>query len=385
MNTKKFLSAILAMVLCVTLFASCSSKPEADVPEAGASETVKLGFIGPLSGPASQYGEGCKNGVDMYINELNAKGGINGKQVELIAYDDKSEATESTSAYSRLVDEDGVVAIFGPVTTNPAEAVAALAAEDGFPLITASATGDTLTDIGDTFFRSCFKDSFQGVKMGKYASEVLGLKKVAVLINNSDAYSVGLAGAFVDSCKETGVEVVANESYSGDDADFKSQLTNIAAAKPEALYIPYYYENVYAIAQQAKEVGLNVPFLGGDGFDGLLGIENVDATLLEGFIFTNHYSQEASPKSGEFAAQYETKYGVAPMSFSFTSYDSAQILTDAIAKAASMSSEDIVKALKATDLDCLTSHYTFDADNNPSKDCAMIKIEGGKYVFDQMF
>ncbi|MEG2633291.1 MAG: ABC transporter substrate-binding protein, partial [Oscillospiraceae bacterium] len=330
-------------------------------------------------------GEGCKNGVDMYINELNAKGGINGKQVELIAYDDKSEATESTSAYSRLVDEDGVVAIFGPVTTNPAEAVAALAAEDGFPLITASATGDTLTDIGDTFFRSCFKDSFQGVKMGKYASEVLGLKKVAVLINNSDAYSVGLAGAFVDSCKETGVEVVANESYSGDDADFKSQLTNIAAAKPEALYIPYYYENVYAIAQQAKEVGLNVPFLGGDGFDGLLGIENVDATLLEGFIFTNHYSQEASPKSGEFAAQYETKYGVAPMSFSFTSYDSAQILTDAIAKAASMSSEDIVKALKATDLDCLTSHYTFDADNNPSKDCAMIKIEGGKYVFDQMF
>ncbi|MEG1984736.1 MAG: ABC transporter substrate-binding protein, partial [Oscillospiraceae bacterium] len=114
-------------------------------------------------------------------------------------------------------------------------------------------------------------------------------------------------------------------------------------------------------------------------------IENLDATILDGYIFTNQYSQEASPKSGEFAAQYETKYGVAPMSFSFTSYDSAQILTDAIAKAASMSSEDIVKALKATDLDCLTSHYTFDADNNPSKDCAMIKIEGGKYVFDQMF
>ena len=384
MNAKKFFAALLAVALCVAMLASCGDKPAAGENEGDDAPVtaIKIGFIGPLTGDTAQYGNAVKNGAEMRIKEINEAGGINGATVELIAEDSTGDATEATNAYSKLVDQDGVVAIVGPVLTGETLAVAELAADDGFPMVTASATGDAITDIGDSLFRTCFKDSFQGGKMGAYAAEKLGLTKVAVLTNSGSDYSVGLTKAFIAACDEAGIEVVAEESYADGDTDFKAQLTNIASTGCEALYVPDYYEIVALIAQQAKDTGITVPFLGGDGYDGIVA-QSEDVNNVEGFYFTTHYSSDAD--STGWVDTYTSAYNVAPMSFSYLAYDAMQILEVALTNAASYDKADVVAAIKATDMDCLTSHYTFDADNNPIKDCMIITVENGAYKFVEMY
>lgn len=388
MKTKKFFLAMLTVLLCVAMLASCGSKEtattDAKTEDAKTGETIKVGFIGPLTGDTAQYGEAVRNGAKMRVEEINKAGGINGSQVELVEMDSTGDATQATNAYSRLVDEEGVVAIIGPVLTGETLAVAELAADDKFPMITASATGDTITDIGTTLFRTCFKDSFQGGKMGEYAATVLKFTKVAVLTNSGSDYSVGLTDSFVAACKENNVEVVAQESYSAGDTDFKAQLTNIAATDCQAVYVPDYYDVVALIAQQAKDAGLDAPFLGGDGYDGLIE-QSEDPANVEGFYYTTHYSSDAGTTAADFAKTYSAEFGVQPLSFSYLAYDAMQILESALGKAASMDKADVVTALKATDMDCLTSHYTFDDKCNPIKDCMVVKIEGGAYKFVQMF
>ncbi len=389
MNAKKFFAALLALVLCVSMLAACGNGNSNgnDTPDDGgnngaAGDTIKIGFIGPLTGNTAQYGNAVKNGAQMRIDEINEAGGINGATVELIAEDSTGDATEATNAYSKLVDQDGVVAIVGPVLTGETFAVAELAADDGFPLITASATGDAITDIGSSLFRTCFKDSFQGGKMGAYAAEKLGLTKVAVLTNSGSDYSVGLAKAFVEACNEANVEVVAEEKYADGDTDFAAQLTNIASSGCEAIYVPDYYEIVALIAQQAKSVGVNVPFLGGDGYDGVIE-QSEDAANVEGFYFTTHYSSDADTTG--WVDTYTSNYNVAPMSFSYLAYDAMMVLENALKNAASYDKADLVAAIKATDMECLTSHYTFDEDNNPIKDCMIITVENGAYKYVEMY
>lgn len=385
MNAKKFFAALLAVVMCVAMLASCGGGEKPATDENGgdtAVETIKVGFIGPLTGDTAQYGNAVKNGAEMRIKEINEAGGINGATVELIAEDSTGDATEATNAYSKLVDQDGVVAIVGPVLTGETLAVAELAADDEFPMITASATGDDITNIGTTLFRTCFKDSFQGGKMGAYAAEKLGYTKIAILTNSGSDYSVGLTKSFIAACEEANVEVVAQESYADGDTDFKAQLTNIASTGCEALYVPDYYEVVALIAQQAKDTGITVPFLGGDGYDGIVA-QSEDPANVEGFYFTTHYSSDADTTG--WVDTYTSAYNVAPMSFSYLAYDAMMILENALANAASYDKADVVAAIKATDMDCLTSHYTFDADNNPIKDCMIITVTDGAYKFVEMY
>ncbi|MEA5051204.1 MAG: ABC transporter substrate-binding protein [Oscillospiraceae bacterium] len=389
MNAKRFTALLAILALCVTFFAGCSAGKAADSEGAGDGNvdgTIKIGFIGPLTGDTAQYGNAVCNGAKMYFDKVNAEGGINGMKIDYITLDSEGDPATAVNAYSRLVDQEGVCAIVGPVLTGETVAVAEEAAADGIPMVTASATGDSITDIGDTLFRTCFKDSFQGTKMADYISEVLGYTKVAALYNNADAYSTGLYGAFEAECAVKGIEIVDTESFATGDTDFKAQLTNIAAKSPEALYFPCYYADCYMAASQAKEIGLNVPFLGGDGFDGLCGIENVDPTIIEGFIYSAHFASDAgSDEVKAVAADYKSQFSVEPLGFSYLAYDAAMIIVASIKSANSTDWAAIVTAMKATDMDCLTGHYKFDADNNPIKQCAMTKIENGEYVFDRMF
>ncbi|MEA4911796.1 MAG: ABC transporter substrate-binding protein [Oscillospiraceae bacterium] len=384
MKMKKFAALVAVLALCLTVFAGCSGGAVSDGDTA--AQTIKIGFIGPLTGGTAQYGNAVYNGAKLYFDKVNAEGGVNGMQIEYIPMDSEGDAAKAVNAYSRLVDQEGVCAIVGPVLTGETVAVAEEAAADGIPMVTASATGDTITDIGDTLFRTCFKDSFQGTKMADYMSEVLGYTKVAALYNNADAYSKGLFEAFKAECTAVGIEIVAEESFATGDTDFKAQLTNITAAAPEALYFPCYYADCYMAASQAKEIGLDVPFLGGDGFDGLCGIEDVDPTIIEGFVFSAHFASDAGSDAVKaVAADYKSQFSVEPLGFSYLAYDAAMVIVSAIETAGSTEWADIVAAMKTTDMDCLTGHYTFDADNNPIKQCAMTKIENGEYVFDQMF
>ena len=389
MKKFKFVAVVLTLVMCFTMFAGCGSSDSANTDtntDTTDGDTIKIGFIGPLSGSTAMYGEAVCYGAKIYFDELNEQGGINGKQVEYITYDSKGDPTEATNAYTRLVDEDGVVAIVGPVLTGETLAVAQLAAEDGVPVVTASATGDSITDIGDTLFRTCFKDSFQGTKMADYCGQVLSYTNVAILYNNADEYSVGLTDAFRAEAANAGVTVVAEESYASGDTDFKSQLTNIKNSGAQAIFFPFYYDECYLAMQQAKEVGVDVPFLGGDGLSGLTTIADVDTTVIEGAIYSDHFSADGgNDATAEFKATYESLYGVTPMGFAYLACDAAMVIAEAVKNAASTDYADVVEAMKAVDMDCLTGHYVFDEDNNPIKEAAMTKVENGENVFIEMF
>jgi len=376
---KKLLSIFLVAVLLSVSLSSCGGNEKKNA-------SYKIGFIGPLTGPTSMYGNAVMNGAQMYFDEINEKGGINGKNIEFIAVDTEGDKAKAKNAYERLVNVEKVCAIVGPVLTGETEVVAQAAAEDGIPCITPSSTGDNLTSYGDSLFRTCFKDSFQGVKLADYAKEILGLSKVAVLYANNDAYSNGLYEAFRDECSRIGLDIVVTESYATGDSDYKAQLTNIVNAQPEALFFPYYYAECYDAATQAKDLGLNVPFLGGDGFSALLSYEGADMSIIEGFVYSDHFSSEAGDaKVSKIAKAYSDRYGYPALGFSFLAYDAAMIVADAIDRCDSEEWNDIKEAMKKTDMDCLTGHYVFDEENNPIKQAAMIVIKNGVGVFDRMF
>ena len=392
---KRFFAILMALVMCVALFAGCSSKeaaepaaPAADSTEkaddtAAEEKVLKVGFIGPLTGATAQYGTAVQYGAKLYFDEINAAGGVDGVTVEFIPMDSTGDPAVAINCYNTLYDK-GVACIIGPVLTGETQAVAPIADEDGMPLITASATGDDLSDLGDALFRTCFKDSFQGGKIADYAKEKLGFSKVAIITNNGSTYSTGLTLAFKNAAEANGLEIVAEEAYADGDTDFKAQLTNLSTLSFDAIYVPDYYETVALIAQQAKAQGIEAPFLGGDGYSGVLNMVE-DKSVLEGFVYSDHYDAGASDAAAEFGEKYISEFDVDPLSFSFLAYDAAQIVVNAAGRIDELNPETMIAALPDTDMDCLTSHYVFDEDNNPIKSCAILQIKDGEVGFVTMF
>lgn len=375
MKKRTVFAMLLALVLCFSLFAGCNNAGNGGAD----SDTIKVGFIGPLTGGAAEYGINCRNGTQMYIDEINAAGGVLGKQVELVALDDQHDAMEALNAYNRLVEQEGVVAIFGPVTSAPALAVAQEAAGNSVPLITASATAADVTSYGDNFFRSCFIDPVQGAAMAGFAKDELGAQTAAVLYNNSDDYSTGLKEAFEEACAANGVEVVATEIYGADAVDFKSQLTNIQATNPDVLFVPDYYNVASNVAAQSAEIGLETTFLGCDGWSGALEA-SVDPATLEGSYFSSHAAND-DPAITAFAAEYESKFGSAPLAFAATAYDAAGIVFDAMERAGTTDGDALVEAIKNTSYTGMTGTFSYDENNNPIKEVTIVTIKDGAYVY----
>ena len=386
MKKRKLISVAVIMCLLLGILSGCAGK------DSGKSDTIKIGLIGPLTGNVAEYGLAVEKAAKLYIKELNEAGGIDGKQVTLISYDDKHDATESINAYNKLVFSDGVVAILGPVTSTPALAVAQASVADGIVLMTPTGTHPDITSYGTNVFRACFLDPYQGSTMATYAAKNLSAKTAAVIYNVTDSYSTGLRDTFVADCAKLGITVVANESYSGDPVNVASQLTNIAAKKPDVIFVPDYYNQIYLVAKQARDMGITSTLLGVDGADGCLGVDGADKSVLEGVIFSNHYStDDPSPVVQNFLKSYESTYSATPSALSALGYDGARLLLSAIEKVAASGVElkqsaefnaALIKTLEATDLDCVTGHITYDAQHNPVKTCAIIKIVGGKYTLD---
>ena len=384
---KKVLCMVMALAMVVALAAVGGS--------ASAADTIKIGWLGPLTGGVAQYGEAVKSGVDLYIEQLNAAGGINGKQVELVAYDEEGDAAKAIAGYSSLMDA-GVVAIVGSVTTAPTIAVVSEAFYDNTPMITASATaiGVTYNEESDqvysNMFRSCFIDSFQGVTMAGFAQEVLGASTAAVLYDNGDTYSTGVYEYFAKQCEEIGLNVVAVESYASGSVDFSGQLTNIAAANPDVLFLPVYYNDVALIAAQAADAGITATMLGVDGWSSVLDAVT-DTALVEGAYYCSGYSAaDTGALVQKFLSDYAAAYnGATPNMFDAQGYDAAWILCDAIAKAEASGKTygsdeykaEIIAAMKATDSDYVTGHVSYDDHNDPQKTAAIINIVGGEEKF----
>lgn len=289
-SLKKFLSLALTAAMIFTLAACGKTEEKPNNNTAEASDSILIGGIGPITGDAAMYGNSTMNGAKLAVDEINEAGGVLGKKLVLEVMDDKNDAVESTNAFNKLV-ENKIVSLVGAVTSKPSDAVALVAADTGIPMITPTGTAQSITTHGENIFRAPFIDPYQGEVMAVFAKDELKVQKVAVIRNNSSDYSDGLATAFVDKAKELGLEVVADESYGENDVDFKSQLTKIQNANPDVLFIPDYYQKVSLIAPQARQVGINVQLIGGDGWDGVIkSIKQDDLKAVEGAYFCNTFA-----------------------------------------------------------------------------------------------
>lgn len=374
---KKLLAASLAIAMALSVTA-CGSK--------GNGDTIKIGGITPLTSNVSVYGIAVNNGIKIAVDEINAAGGVMGKQIEYIAVDDKGDPTEAVNAYQRLVVKDKVVGIVGAVTSKPSLAVAQASLADNMPVISGTATAADVTLAGENVFRACFIDPFQGELMASYAAKEMSAKTAAVLYDRADDYSSGVAEAFIAQAKAEGITIVAEETYQTDDADFKNQLTTIKGQNPDVLMMPVYAKDVRVIGAQIKEIGVTAKLMGVDGWDGVLQDVNFDASVINGGVFCSQYSPESTDEAlQKFISTYKEKYKEDPNMFAVLGYDSMQIMAKAINTANSTDKEDVIKAMNATDYAGLTGNITFDENRNPVKSSVIMSVQDGAYKYVKNF
>ncbi len=388
MSFRRALSAA-ALLLTFTACEQKKSAPEA-APAAGqgaAAPGAKIwfGHVGSLTGQEATFGDSTDKGIKLAIEELNAKGGLKGKQVDLKTYDDQGKPEEAALAATRLITQDKVTVLLGEVASSRSLAMAPIADANKVPHITPSSTNPKVTKDGDKtrpfVFRVCFIDPFQGTVMAKFAKEK-GIKKVAILRDVGNAYSVGLADYFLSKYRDLGGTIVNDQSYKAGDQDFKAQLTAIKAKAPEAIYIPGYYTDVALIARQARELGIKVPLMGGDGWDSAKLFE-IGGAAIEGSYYSNHYSpDDPSPRIQDFIKRYKARFGAVPDSMAATGYDAAMVAGDAISRAKDTTGEAIAEAIAATkDYPGVTGVITLDQDHNAVKPAVVLEVKGGKAVY----
>ncbi len=393
-SRRQFLAAAGVVAAAGVLSACGSSSGTAGSAAASAGDTIKVGVLAPLTGEVSNYGLAVSNGVQLYLEQVNEAGGINGKQIEVILMDEQGDATQAVNCFTQMVDE-GITGLIGDVTTAPTLAVVAESQDYNMPMVTASATAEAVTYDAETdtvysnVFRTTFTDPYQGIKMADYAYEKLGYRKAAVIFQKGADYNEGLAKNFEIEFEANGGEIVASESYSKGDVDFKTQLTTILGKNPEVVFCPNYYEDVGQILAQAESVGLDVPFLGGDGWDGVAGYATADQ--LKDSYFCANYAVGAAP---EFESAYEEKYGEAyPNGFAPLGYDAAVTLCYGIQAAEEAGLEPatdeykqaVIDAIKNGTIEGVTGSFTFDEHNNPIKTAAILTFENGEAVLKEQY
>jgi branched-chain amino acid transport system substrate-binding protein len=372
----------LALLCSALILPGC---PNSSGPSGGGgSAEILVGHYASLTGPQATFGQSTDNGVKMAIEEFNAAGGLNGKKVRLITYDDKGDTKEVGTAVTRLVTSDQVTAVIGQVASSLSLAGGPICQENGVPMISPSSTNPKVTQIGDMVFRVCFIDPFQGSVCARFAkdSEKLKTEKAAILYDQSQAYSVGLMDEFEKAYTALGGKIVSKQSFQDADQDFSAQLTQIRSANPEVVFIPVYYSKIGNIAQQARKLDLTVPFIGADGWESG-DLPELAGHSLDGSFYSNHYSQESdSPKVKEFLAKYKSKYGGTADSMAALGYDAANVLFEAMKKSPSLGGKDLAAAIAQTkDFEGVTGKITLNAERNAVKPAVIMEIKDGKPTF----
>ncbi|MDK2855708.1 MAG: branched-chain amino acid transport system substrate-binding protein [Bacillota bacterium] len=382
---KPFAPLVAAALVAALALAGCSGgKPGgASAGDKGSKDQavseIKIGTVGPLSGNAATYGQSTKRGVEIAVDEVNKAGGINGSTVKLISEDSRGDQTEAANATRKLVEQDKVVAIIGAVLSSETFSGGPIANDAKVPMISSSSTAPGIPDIGPYIFRNCISDNVQAAQMAEYAAKELKVKKFAVMYTNND-YGMALRDGFTAKAKELG-EVVAVEAYTDNDTNFSAQLTKIKAKNPDALYIGGYYTEAAKIAQQAREQGLKVQLLGGDGFYSTKLVE-LGGEAVEGAIFTaGFYSGDSAPAVQNFVAAYKAKFNEEPDMFAAQAYDAAKMALEAIKKAGSTDTTKIRDALAATrNFPGVTGTTSFKENGDAEKSIVILKVEKGKFV-----
>ena len=358
------------------------SRPGASRPCALAAQDIPIGEFASLTGGNATFGQSSHNGTALAIDEVNARGGVlNGTKLRLLTEDDQSKAGEPANIVKKFISNDKVAAVLGEVASSKSLEAAPICQTARIPMISPASTNPKVTQIGDFVFRVCFLDEFQGKCIARYAAETLKVKKAGMLVDVKQDYSTGLAGYIRDNFTRLGGQILTEKSYSSGDKDFKAQLTAIKSEHPDVIFVPGYYTEVSEIARQARQLGIKVPLMGGDGWDSDRLVAN-GGTALEGDYFTDHFtSEDQAPLIQEFVKKYKAKYGNAPDAMAALGYDSALILADAIKRAGTPDADKLRAAIADTkDFQGVTGKVTIDANRNASKSAVMIEIKDKKFV-----
>lgn len=380
---KKLLAVAMSTLLMAGALAGCGGGAKQD------ANVIKIGGNFELTGGVANYGKQAVNGIQLAIKQANASGGVLGKQISLVLADNKSEAAEATNAVTKLITQDKVVAVFGPATSSNTIATLQVSQDNKIPVITPTGTNEKITvDNGKTrpyAFRSCFIDPLQGTIMANFASNTLKAKTAVMYIDNSSDYSKGLAKSFETVFTQNGGKVLGQEAFLQKDQDFKSTLTKIKALNPEVVFLPAYYEEVGKIVKQAREMGMNMPFIGTDGWDDSKVVEIAGAAPLNNTFFSSHFSsQDTDPNVVKFVEAYKKEYNQEPSVFSALGYDAGLLLIDAIKRANSTDPAKIREALEQTkNLQLSTGIVTIDANHNPIKSAVVLEMKDGKQMFKE--
>ncbi|WP_314763230.1 ABC transporter substrate-binding protein [uncultured Selenomonas sp.] len=366
--------AVLGATLLGSVFAGCGSKESGD--------TIKVGANFELTGNVANYGNATLEGLQLAIDEANEAGGINGKKIELVSVDDKSEAAESINAATKLISDDDVKVIVGPATTGLVLAETQTATDAKVPIIAPCATSPEATvengKVKPYVFRSCFIDPQQGEVMATFAAKELKAKTAVIYVDNSSDYSKNLAKVFKEKFEAAGGKVVMEEAFLQKDQDFKATLTKLKTANADVMFVPAYYEEVGKIVKQAREMGINSAILGTDGWDDTKVVDIAGADALNNTFFSTHYSEKDAEVQG-FIEAYKKKYNHAPNVFAALGYDAGKMLVDALKRAGSSDTEKIREALEATkDLKVGTGTISMDKNHNPIKTAVILEMKNGE-------
>lgn len=384
---KKWAKVFMASSLLAGVLAGCGAAKEQN---AGGGDSIKIGVNLELSGGVASYGESLAKGIDIAVEEINKDGGIDGKKIELVKADNKSEAAEATNSAVKLTSQDKVTAIIGAATSGNTVAQAQIANDTKTVLLSPSGTSPNVTvtedgKLNEFVFRTSFIDPFQGTVAANFAANELKVKNVAIFADSASDYAKGLAASFKETFEKAGGKVVVEEAYVAKDTDFRATLTRIKSKNPEFVFIPGYYEEVGLIIKQARELGLNVPLMGADGWDSPKLVELAGADALNNTFITNHYSSEDPDKKiQDFVTTFKEKHnGEAPNAFNALGYDTVYLLADAIKRAGGTDTAKIKDALaKTKDLSLVTGIVTIDENHNPIKSATVLEYKDGKQVFN---
>lgn len=380
-NKRKLAALITGTVLAMGIItAGCGGNENAN--------TIKIGVVSEMTGANATYGNSIVNGIKLAVDEQNAKGGVLNKQIEMVVADDKSEPAEAANAMSKLINQDGVKVTMGIFPSSNAIAAANVSESSKIPFLAVGATNPkvTVNDDGSVkphTFRVCFIDPFQGTVGANFVYNELGAKTAAIYIDNSADYSKGLAAAFKEAYTAAGGTVVSEESYLQKDTDFKSVLTKIKAVSPDIIYVPGYYEEVGKIIKQARELGMTMPIVGGDGWDSPKLAEIAGNQSLNNTFFTNHYSVDSSDEASKtFVDNYKKAYSQNPDACAVLGYDGAKLMIDSIAKAGAYDPAKITEILSSTkDFNAVTGKTSLNETHDAVKSAVILEYKDGKQTY----
>lgn len=367
---RRCLSAGLA-ALALGFPAACERR---DAGGATTTGPIVVGMYGSLTGDGASFGVSSREGTELAVDEVNTAGGLlGGRRIQLLVEDDQSRPDEATNAVTKLITQDRVIAVLGEVASRRSLAAAPVAQRYQVPMITPSSTNERVTEVGDYIFRVCFIDPFQGEVLAKFAYNDLKARRVAILKDTQEDYSVGLTDSITRHFTAMGGQVLDPVSYGGDDSDFRAILTRVRSQKPDAIFATGYYPEAAIIVRQARELGLAMPILGGDGWVGDA-LKNGREALNNTFI-SNHYSGDnPAPVVQNFVKAYRARFGRDPDSIAALAYDSVKVLADAITRAGATDGQKVRDALATANVPGVTGQLRMNAQRNVDKPAVIQEV-----------